>query len=76
MNYMIHYNPRWPSVPTKIPSDIPKFEAKSGEESLLPGDHIMTFHLWCSSNLLDKTPFDYDYSNTTSLGALLNGIES
>ena len=30
-----------------MPSDIPKFEGKAGE---CPQNHIMTFHLWCSSN--------------------------
>ena len=34
-------------MPTKIPSDIPKFEGKAGE---CPQIHIMMFHLWCSSN--------------------------
>jgi hypothetical protein len=42
--------PGWPAVPTKLPSDIPKFEGKSGED---PQDHVMTFHLWCSSNSLN-----------------------
>jgi hypothetical protein len=32
---------------TKLPSDIPKFEGKPNED---PGDHVTTFHLWCSSN--------------------------
>ena len=32
---------------TKLPSDIPKFEGKAGE---CPQNHIMTFHIWCSSN--------------------------
>ena len=32
---------------TKLPSDIPKFEGKAGE---CPQNHIMTFHLLCSSN--------------------------
>ena len=32
---------------TKLPSDIPKFEGKAGE---CPKNHIMMFHLWCSSN--------------------------
>ena len=36
-------------MPTKLPSDILKFEAKAGED---PTDHITTFHLWCSSNSL------------------------
>jgi hypothetical protein len=34
---------------TKLPSDIPKFEAKPNEDL---GDHVTTFHLWCSSNSL------------------------
>ena len=37
----------WPPMPTKLPSDIPKFEGKAAES---PQNHIMTFHLWCSSN--------------------------
>ena len=48
-NDRIRYNPTWPPVPTKLPSDIPKFEGKSGEDL---GDHVTTFHLWCSSNSL------------------------
>jgi hypothetical protein len=34
---------------TKLPLDISKFEGKPGEDR---GDHVTTFHLWCSSNLL------------------------
>jgi hypothetical protein len=30
-----------------FPSDIPKFEGKAGDD---PANHVMTFHLWCSSN--------------------------
>ena len=37
----------WPPMLTKIPLDIPKFEGKEGE---CPQNHIMMFHLWCSSN--------------------------
>ena len=37
----------WPPMPTKLPLDIPKFEGKAGE---CPQNHIMTFHLWFSSN--------------------------
>jgi hypothetical protein len=36
-------------MPMKLRSDIPKFEAKPNED---PGDHVTTFHLWCSSNSL------------------------
>jgi hypothetical protein len=47
MNDPILHDPTWPNMPTKLPSDIPKFEGKSGED---PANHVMTFHLWCSSN--------------------------
>jgi hypothetical protein len=49
LNDPICHNPRWPPMPTKLPSDIPKFEAKRNED---PGDHVTTFHLWCSSSSL------------------------
>jgi hypothetical protein len=41
---MLHF-PFWLVIPTKLPSDIPKFEGKPGE---YPNNHVMTFHLWCS----------------------------
>jgi hypothetical protein len=50
MNYHVSHDPTWPSVPTKLPSDIPKFEGKNGEDL---GDHVTTFHFWCSSNSLN-----------------------
>jgi hypothetical protein len=37
----------WPVIPTKLPSDNPKFEGNLGED---PNNHVMTFHFWCSSN--------------------------
>jgi hypothetical protein len=49
LNDPICHDPRWPPMLTKFPSDIPKFEAKPNED---PGDHVTTFHLWCSSNSL------------------------
>jgi hypothetical protein len=49
LNDPICHNPCWPPMPTKLPSDIPKFEAKPKKD---PGDHVTTFHLWCSSNSL------------------------
>jgi hypothetical protein len=39
----------WPLIPAKLPSDIPKFGDKPGEDT---NNHVMTFHLWCSSNSL------------------------
>jgi hypothetical protein len=46
-NDPILHDPIWPNMPTKIPSDIPKFEGKLAEDL---ANHVMTFHLWCSSN--------------------------
>jgi hypothetical protein len=36
-------------MPTKFPSDIPKFKGKPSED---PGVHVTNFHLWFSSNSL------------------------
>ena len=41
-NYPIYYLPYWPTIPTKLPSDIPKFEDKLVE---YPSNHVMTYHL-------------------------------
>jgi hypothetical protein len=48
-NDPILHSPYWPVIPAKLPSDIPKFDGKPGED---PNNHVMTFHLWCSSNSL------------------------
>ena len=47
MNDPIHHQAFRLPMPTKLPSDIPKFEGKAGE---CPQNHIMKFHLWFSSN--------------------------
>ena len=49
-NDPISYTPWWPAIPHKLPSDIPKFNENPGED---PSNHVMTFHLWCSSNTLN-----------------------
>jgi hypothetical protein len=49
LNDPIHHSPQWPAILAKLPSDIPKFKGKVGED---PNNHVMTFHLWCSSNSL------------------------
>ena len=49
MNDPVSHDPAWPAVPNKLPSEIPKFEGKVGED---PSEHVTTFHLWCSSNSL------------------------
>jgi hypothetical protein len=49
LNDPIRHSPQWPAIPAKLPSDIPKFDGKAGED---PNNHVMNFHLWCSSNSL------------------------
>ena len=51
MNDPVAHDLAWSAVPNKLPSDIPKFEGKSGED---PTEHVTTFHLWCSSNSLHQ----------------------
>jgi hypothetical protein len=52
-NDPILHDPTWPNMPTKLPSDIPKFEGKPGDD---PTNHVMTFHLWCSlNNIMDDS---------------------
>ena len=46
-NDPIYHNLLWLPIPHKIPTDIPKFEGKQGED---PGTHITTYHLWCVTN--------------------------
>jgi hypothetical protein len=48
-NDPILHAPFWPTIPTKLPSDIPKFDGKPRED---PNNHVMNFHLWFSSNSL------------------------
>jgi hypothetical protein len=48
-NDPIFHSPVWPVIPAKRPSDILKSDEKSREDL---NNHVMTFHLWCSSNSL------------------------
>jgi hypothetical protein len=50
MNDPVRHDMTWPPVPTKLPSNILKFEGNNGED---PSDHVTTFHLWCSSKSLN-----------------------
>jgi len=47
INDPIAHDPTWLAMPAKLPLDIPKFEGKLGED---PSNHVMNYHLWCSSN--------------------------
>ena len=49
-NDPIAYASWWPVISHKLSSDIPKFNGNLGEDPL---NHVMTFHLWCSSNTLN-----------------------
>ena len=68
MNDPVRHDPSWPPVPTKLPSDIPKFKGKVGEDLEA---HATTFHLWCSSNSLNEDSvrlrlFQITLTNTTT----------
>ena len=52
---------------TKLPSDIPKFEGKARE---CPQNHIMTFHLWFSSNNIIYDSIRLKLFQRTLTGAL------
>ena len=59
------HDPAWPAGPTKLPSDIPKFEGKPGEN---PSEHITTFHLWCSLNSLHQDSVRLQLFQRTLMG--------
>ena len=49
----ILHHPSWPLVLVNIPTDILKFDGKTGDD---PASHITTYHLWCVSNsMLDDS---------------------
>jgi hypothetical protein len=66
MNDPMCHDPTCPPIPIKLPSDIPKFKGKNGEDH---GDHITTFHLWCSSNSLND-----DYIRLRLSQRILTGV--
>jgi hypothetical protein len=49
LNDPIRHSPQWLAIPAKLPSNIPKFNDKEGEDL---NNHVMNFHLWCSSKSL------------------------
>ena len=48
INDPIHHDPGWPAMPTKLPSNIPKFEGNVGED---PTNHVRSFHIGVCPNL-------------------------
>ena len=68
MNDHVSHNPAWLTIPTKLPLDIPKFEGKAGED---PGEHVTTFHLWCSSNSLHDDSMHLSLFQRTLMGPVV-----
>ena len=68
INDPIRHNPSWPPISVMLPSDIPKFDGKQGEG---PRNHVMNFHLWCSSNSLmdDSVRLRLFQQNLTGMAA-------
>ena len=64
-NDPILYAPWWPIILHKLPSDIPKFNGNPGGD---PSNHVMTFHLWCSSKSLKDDSVRLCLSQRTLIG--------
>lgn len=59
------YTRWWPMIPHKRPSNIPKFNGNPGED---PSNHVMAFHLWCSSNTLNDDSIRLHHFQRTLTG--------
>jgi hypothetical protein len=68
LNDPIFHDPCWPPMPMKFPFDIPKFEAKPKE---YPGDHVTTFHIWCSSNSMKDDSAHFRLFQHTLIGSAM-----
>ena len=68
LNDPIYHDPCWPPMPMNFPSNIPKFEAKPNED---PGEHVTTFHLWCSSNSLKDDSVQLQLFQCTLIGSAM-----
>jgi hypothetical protein len=66
LNDPICHDPRCPGMMTKLPLDIPKFEVNPNEYL---GDHVTTFHLWCSSNSLRDDSIQLRLFQRTLIGS-------
>jgi len=53
---------------TKFLSHVPKFEGKPSEDL---GDHVMTFHLWCSSNSFKDDSVQLHLFQCTLIGGVV-----
>jgi hypothetical protein len=59
----------WLVIPAKLPSDIPKFDRNPSED---PNNHVMNFHLWCSSNSLMDDSIHLHLFQRTLIGLATN----
>jgi hypothetical protein len=66
-NDPIFHDATWPNMPTKLSLDIPKFEGKPGED---PTNHVMNFHLWCSSNNIMDDSIHLSLFQITLIGSV------
>jgi hypothetical protein len=66
-NNPISHSPVWPAIPAKLPSDILKFDGNPGEDS---NNHVMNFHLWCSSNSLMDDSIHFHLFQQTLIGSV------
>jgi hypothetical protein len=66
LNDPILHSPFWPIIPAKLSSNIPMFDSRAGED---PNNHVMTFHLWCSSNSLMDDSIRFRLFQRTLMGS-------
>ena len=71
INDPFRHNPSWPTISVKSPSDIPKFNGKQGDD---PKNHVMTFHLWCSSSSSPSLSLFISPSASASTFSLVVGM--
>ena len=64
-NDSVRHLPHFPTVLTKLPSNIPKFKGRARE---YPSNHFMTFHLLCSSNSLMDDSIRLRFFQCTLIG--------
>jgi hypothetical protein len=67
-NDPIQHAPFWSAVPTKLQIDTLKFDEKPVED---PNNHVMNFHLWCSSNSLMEDSIGVRIFQRTLIGTIV-----
>jgi hypothetical protein len=67
LNDPILHSPHWPVILSKLSFDIPKFDDRPRED---PNNHVMNFHLWCSSNSLMDNSIQLRLFQLTLMGSV------